>query len=185
MTDALFSDGGEHIDFTRLVHIGGGVDLGTLHRQHFYAVRASGSGFSLPFSVRPFTVMVDMTGSADDAVLRKYAAILTRHGCVQAICRGEESHRMHRIFEDLSETGELDRNGSAFTSMCMEDEPREDVLRYFSLPCGLAKTKLILIIGGQDDYQAALNDFLNVSGLAGEILDEEESLRAAAIEVGG
>lgn len=185
MTDMLFGDIAGHMDFNGVNRCGDWADMGVFHHQRFYAVHAADTGFSLPFSACPFTVMADMTDPADDAVLREYAGILIRHGCVQAICRGEESYRLHRIFEDLAETGELDRNGPAFTSMCMEDEPRMDALRYFLLPCGLAKTKLFLIIGGRDDYEAVLDDFLDISGSAGELLGSHESLDTASAEICG
>ncbi|MDR1745447.1 MAG: hypothetical protein LBS30_06815, partial [Planctomycetota bacterium] len=46
------------------------------------------------------------------------------HGCVQAVCRGEESNRLESIFNELAEEGALDKNGTPFTSMCMDDEMR-------------------------------------------------------------
>lgn len=142
----------------------GGLSLGTLHDQRFFAMRANGGELRFPFPAGPFTVLVDMSGPVDDTVLQKYASALIDHGCVQAVCRGDDSGRLEDIFNTLAEKGELDKNGTPFTSMCLDDEPLNEAIQYFVLPCGLAQTGLLMVIGGQDDFQNAIKGFSTAAG---------------------
>jgi hypothetical protein len=177
----FFEDGAYSLDWLASYHLAGGISLGTLHNQHFYAVRVNGNDLRLPFSARPFSAMIDMTRPVDDVILKKYAVDLIRHGCVQSICRGEEANHLTRLFDDMAESGALDSNGVAFTAMCMEDEPLDEAIRYFSLPCGLAQTKLILVIGGEEQFREVVGGFYRISGLNREKLDEESFTDADCI----
>ena len=159
-----FSFGGGAFDASALDRLVGGLSLGTLHEQRFYAIRANGSDLRFPFPAGPFTALVDLVAPVDDAVLRKYAEALIGHGCVQAVCRGEESCRLDEIFYKLAEKGDLDRNGTPFTSMCLDDEPLNEAIQYFVLPCGLAQTGLLMVIGDQGDFQNAIQDFSTAAG---------------------
>jgi hypothetical protein len=150
----------------------GGISLGTLHEQRFFAIRANGAGLRFPFPAAPFTALVDMSRSVDDCVLRTYAESLINHGCVQAVCRGEESNRLESIFNELAEEGALDKNGTPFTSMCMDDEPLGEAIQYFVLPCGLASIGLLMVIGDQDDFQSAIEGFSNAAGSGKEEIGE-------------
>lgn len=149
------------LEIARLV---GGVSLGTVHEQRFYAIRANGSGLCFPFSPQPFTAMVDISRPVDDEVLTGYANALIEHGCVQAICRGEDSDRLEGIFNNLAEQGELDRSGQFFTSMCVGDEPLTESLQYFILPSGLAQTGLLMVIGDVDDFRETIEGFSTATG---------------------
>lgn len=150
----------------------GGMSLGTLHEQRFYAMRANGGDLRFPFSAQPFTALVDISRSVDDAVLKGYAESLIGHGCVQAVCRGEESDRLVAIFDDLADQGDLDKNGTPFTSMCMDDEPINEAIQYFVLPCGLASTGLLMVIGEAGDFQNAIQGFSTAAGAIKEDLGE-------------
>ncbi len=164
----LFGDGAPFFD-DRLLRRSGGY-MGTIHEQRFYAIRASGADVRFPFPQGAFTALVDMSRSVDDAVLRGYAEALIGHGCVQAVCRGEESSRLEEIFNDLAEKGDLDRNGAYFTSMCLDDEPLNEAIQYFVLPCGLAQTGLLMVIGDQGDFQNAIEGFSTAAGAIREDL---------------
>ncbi|MDR1536171.1 MAG: hypothetical protein LBU64_13970 [Planctomycetota bacterium] len=176
-----FSDGAA-FDLGELAPGGlaGGRFLGSFHNQKFYALRADGGGLRFPFSPCPFVALVDLARPADEAMLRNCSGDLIRHGCVQALCRGEESGRLVGIFEELAEAGKLAGGGEekvSFTAMSMEDEPREEAVEYFSLPCGLAEVKLLLIIGDEGEFQAARETFFRTMGdsgneLAGEAAEE-------------
>ena len=142
----------------------GGLSLGTIHEQRFFAIRANGADLRFPFPAGTFTALVDMAQSVDDGVLQGYAEALIEHGCVQAVCRGEESSRLESIFNKLAEKGDLDKNGTPFTSMCLDDEPLDEAIQYFVLPCGLAQTGLLMVIGDQGDFQGAIQDFSTAAG---------------------
>lgn len=150
----------------------GGVSLGTLHEQRFFALRTSGGDLRFPFPAGPFTVLVDMSVPVEDAVLRSYAGALIDHGCVQAVCRGEESERLVDIFNSLAERGDLDGNGTPFTAMGMDDEPLDEAIEYFVLPCGLAQTGLVMVIGDQNDFRNAIRGFSSAAGAAREDIGE-------------
>lgn len=169
-----YLDGGEALanEFSRADLSGGVTDLGTLHAQRFYAIRANGAELRFPFSAQPFTTLVDMSAPVDGEVLQGYAEALIRHGCVQAVCRGEESHRLVDIFNRMAERGEFDRDGAPFTSMEMDDEPLPEAIQYFVLPCGLAHTGLLVVIGEQGDFQAAIDGFSIAAGAIRENLSE-------------
>lgn len=149
------------LEIARLV---GGVSLGTIHEQRFYAIRANGTDLRFPFSSQPFTAMVDISRPVDDEVLTGYANALIAHGCVQAICRGEESDRLVDIFNELADQGDLDHNGHLFTSMCLGDEPLTESIQYFVLPSGLAQTGLLMVIGDADDFQDTIEGFSTAAG---------------------
>ncbi len=134
-------------------------------------MRTYGGALKFPFPPGPFTVLVDMSATVDDAVLRSYADALIKHGCVQAVCRGEESDRLVDIFNTLAERGDLDA-GTPFTAMSMDDEPLDEAIAYFVLPCGLAQTGLVMVIGDQSDFQNAIHGFSNIAGAAREDIGE-------------
>lgn len=152
--------------------LNGGTNLGTLHDQRFYAIRANGAHLKLPFDAQPFTAFVDISHATDDAILQGYAQTLIDHGCVQAICRGEESDRLVDIFQRLTEQGSHDRNGKPFTVMCLDDEPLGEAIQYYVLPCGLAQTGLLMIIGDAGDFQGAIEGFSTAAGEVAETLGE-------------
>lgn len=167
MTDN--SSGDDAKEITRaFVRLNGGISLGTLHEQRFYAIRANGADLRFPFSAQPFTALVDVSASIDNAVLQGYAQALIDHGCVQAVCRGEESERLVEIFDRLTEQGEHDKNDTPFTSMCMDDEPLNEAIEYFVLPCGLAQTGLLMVIGDAGDFQNAIKGFFTAAGAVKE-----------------
>ncbi len=167
-------DGG--FDTKALDSLAGGMDLGTLHEQRFFAIRPTGGELRMPFPKGPFTVLVDMSAPVDDALLQGYAEKLIRHGCVQAACRGEESDRLVDIFnslaESMSEKGDIDANGAPFTAMPMDDEPLNEAIEYFVLPCGLAPTGLVMVLGDQGDFQSAIRAFSDAAGSANEDIGE-------------
>lgn len=171
MTDFFFGGDANRVDIalTRLV---GGMSLGTLHDQRFYAIRANGSNLRFPFEAQPFTALVDVSRPLDDSVLQGYAESLIAHGCVQAVCRGEDSGRLVEIFDRLTEQSEHDKNGTPFTSMCVEDEPLNEAIQYFVLPCGLAQTGLLMIIGDTGDFQEAIRGFSVAAGAIKEDIGE-------------
>lgn len=163
MKDNLF--GGDEVSSqVALDRLVGGLELGTLHEQRFFAIRANGTHLRFPFPAGAFTALVDMSASVDDEVLHGYASALIEHGCVQAVCRGEESCRLETIFNTLAEAGDLDKNGTPFTSMCLDDEPLNEAIQYFVLPCGLAQTGLLMVIGDHDDFQNAIKGFSTAAG---------------------
>lgn len=155
-----------------LYRLVGGISLGTIHEQRFFAMRANGGNLRFPFPAGDFTVLVDVAGSVDEEVLQGYAEALIQHGCVQAVCRGEESSRLEGIFNKLAEKGELDKNGTPFTSMCLDDEPLDEAIQYFVLPCGLAQTGLLMVIGDQGDFQNAIQGFSVAAGAIKEDIGE-------------
>ncbi|MCL1999998.1 MAG: hypothetical protein FWG74_01070 [Planctomycetes bacterium] len=167
VTDYSAGGDAEKIDLS-LSGLVGEIDLGTLHEQHFYAIRANGSNLRFPFAAQPFTAMVEVSSSIDEALLRQYAGSLIAHGCVQAICRGEESSRLVDIFDDLAELGDQENNSIPFTSMCLDDEPLAEALQYFVLPTGLASVGLLMVIGGSGDFQNVIQGFSNASDSADE-----------------
>ncbi len=146
--------------------------MGTIHDQRFYAMRAHGSDLRFPFPAGTFTALVDMTGDVDEGILKSYAEKLIDHGCVQAVCRGEESSALVDIFNKLAEKGDFDKNGTPFTSMCMDDEPLEEAIQYFVLPSGLAQTGLLMVIGDQNDFQNAIQGFSIAAGAIKEDIGE-------------
>ncbi len=170
MKENLFGDGAQFAG-DRLLRRSGGY-MGTIHEQRFYAIRANGADVRFPFPSGAFTALVDLARSVDDAVLQGYAEALIRHGCVQAVCRGEESSRLEEIFNSLADKGdiEIDRNGTYFTSMCLDDEPLNEAIQYFVLPCGLAQTGLLMVIGDQGDFQNAIRGFSTAAGAIREDL---------------
>ena len=176
MKHNTLGDGGSGFNVKALDSLAGGVSLGTLHEQRFFAMRASGGEVRFPFPAGPFTVLVDMTAPVDDVMLRSYAEALVDHGCVQAACRGEEADRMVDIFNSLAETlSERDDRGAddvPFTAMCMDDEPLNEAIAYFVLPCGLAPVGLVMVIGGQDEFRNAVNGFSDAAGAASEDIGE-------------
>lgn len=171
MKDYLFGGDAESSE-AALDRLVGGISLGTLHEQRFFAIRANGAELRFPFPAGPFTALVDMSRSVDDQVLRGYAEALINHGCVQAVCRGEESSHLENIFNDLASEGDLDKNGTPFTSMCMDDEPLNEAIQYFVLPCGLAQTGLLMVIGDQGDFQDAIKGFSTAAGSSKEEIGE-------------
>lgn len=150
----------------------GGIGLGTIHDQRFYAIRANGQQLRFPFTARPFTALVHMPQSVDDALLTSYAKTLIDHGCVQAVCRGDDSDRMVDIFDSLAEQGEHDSGDAPFTSMCLGDEPLQEAIQYFVLPCGLAQTGLLMVIGGSGEFDDAINGFFTSAGSIAEGIGE-------------
>jgi hypothetical protein len=149
-----------------------GIGLGSIHEQQFYAIRANGQELRFPFTERPFTALVHMPQSVDDALLASYAKELVKHGCVQAVCRGEDSDRMVDIFDALAERGDHDSGNAPFTSMCLGDEPLREAIQYFILPCGLAQTGLLMVIGESGDFDGAIADFLGSAGSITEGIGE-------------
>ncbi len=166
----LIGDGG--FDMRALSGLVGGMSLGTLHEQRFFALRASGGELRFPFPRGPFTVFVDIAGPVEDAALGRYAEALISHGCVQAVCRGEDSDRLVDIFNALAERGELDADGVPFTAMGVDEEPLEEAIEYFVLPCGLAQTGLVMVIGDQGDFRNAIRGFSSAAGAAREDIGE-------------
>ena len=155
-----------------LADIIGGMSLGTIHDQKFFAIRAGSADLRFPFSPRPFTAMVDVPRKVDDSILESYATALISHGCVQAVCRGEESERLLEIFDSLAEKGDLDRNGFPFTTMGMDDEPLHEAIQYFVLPCDLAQTGLLVVIGDAGDFQNTIQGFSTAAGAIKEDIGE-------------
>ena len=139
--------------------------MGSFHEQRFYAIRAHGPDLRFPFAAQPFTAMVDVSSAVDATRLRKYAGDLIAHGCVQAVCRGEDSFRLVEIFDSLAESGGMDKNGIPFTSMCLDEEPLTEAIHYFVLPSGLARIGLLMVIGEAGDFQSAIQDFSITVGL--------------------
>lgn len=142
----------------------GGISLGTVFDQKFYAMRVAGNGLRFPFEAQPFTALVDIVGDVGEEALRSYAKELISHGCVQAVCRGDEAGILNDIFGDLSEEGGADVNGLPFTSMVLDDEPLCDAIEYFILPCGLASTGLLMVIGDSGDFHEAVGSFTTSAG---------------------
>ncbi len=171
MTDKLSGGVAKYINLA-LDRLVGGMSLGTLLGQQFYAIRANGQQLRFPFSSGPFTALVHMTRPVDDQLLNSYAKTLIDHGCVQAVCRGEESDRMVDIFNSLAEHGQLNDNAAPFTSMCLGDEPLTEAIQYFVLPCGLAQTGLLMVLGDSTDFDDAINGFFNAAGSIGEDIGE-------------
>ena len=171
MKDNL-SGGNAKRDALAAARLVGGISLGTLHEQRFFAIRANGSALRFPFTAQPFTVLVDISRPVDNEILQGYAQALIDHGCVQAVCRGEESDRLVEIFDTLAEKGDLDQNGTPFTSMCMDDEPLNEAIQYFVLPCGLAQTGLLMVIGDSGDFQGAIEGFSTAAGAIKEDIGE-------------
>ena len=142
----------------------GGKSLGTLYDQKFYAIRVGSNGLRFPFEPQPFTALVDIKGDVDQDVLKSYARELLSYGCVQAVCRGVEAPVLNDIFGELAESGDIDANGFAFTSMSVDDEPLSEAIEYFVLPSGLASTGLLLVIGDAGDFKNAIEDFADMAG---------------------
>lgn len=170
MTENLLGDSAIPVEAALAYQVGG--FMGTIHQQQFYAIRANGSELRFPFQSGKFTVLVDLARSVDENILKSYAEALINHGCVQAVCRGEESPNLEKIFNKLAEKGDLDKNGTPFTSMCVDDEPLEEAIQYFVLPCGLAQTGLLMVIGDQDDFQNAIKGFSTAAGAIKEEIGE-------------
>ncbi len=141
----------------------GGMSLGTLRGQNFYAMRANGAELRFPFTPRPFTALVSISSSVGDETLRNYVKSLIDHGCVQAVCRGE-CERFGELFDAELEHGEYDKNGAMPHSMSMSDEPLVEAISYFVLPADLAYTGLILVIGSHGDFRETVDGFTNVAG---------------------
>ena len=171
MKDYLTDGDAKSVEFT-LARLVGGIGLGTLHEQRFFAIRANGPELRFPFPARPFTALVDVAGPIDDGVFKGYAQSLIDHGCVQAVCRGEDSDRLVRIFDEMAERGDFDRDGTPFTSMCLDDEPLNEAIQYFVLPCGLAQTGLLMVIGDSGDFQNAIQGFSTAAGAIKENIGE-------------
>lgn len=171
MTEDLFGGDADALDVA-LARLVGGISLGSLHDQKFYAVRANNAELQFPFSAQPFTAMVDLAGQVDDATLKGYAAQLMAHGCVQCVCRGEEASRLSEIFETMTELGEMDSRGMPFTSMCIDDEPLNEAIQYFVLPSGLASVGLLVVIGDAADFQNVVQGFSDAAGSVHETVGE-------------
>lgn len=172
VTNDYLDGDAEHV-YIALSGMNGGMSLGTLHDQKFFAMRANGDKLDFPFPERPFTALVDLSRSISDDNMRRYAQALMRHGCVQAVCRGEDSERMTSIFEELTETGEYDRDGKAATVMASYDETLVEAIQYFVLPCDLAKTGLLVVIGDNGDFQNAIDGFSTAAGAMKEAVVEK------------
>lgn len=147
-----------------LAGVNGGMSLGIVHDQQLFAVRANGSKLRFPFPKRPFTALINISRPIGEDDMRACAEAIMRHGCVQAVCRGEESDLMTDVFESLSETGEYDQGGKPVTFMTSADETLVDAIQYFVLPCDLAKTGLLVVIGDSADFQDAIDDFSTAAG---------------------
>lgn len=175
---------GESRDVKAVAHtVSRGKILANVFDQKFYAMRAhNGAGdLRFPFDPQPFTALVNIVGDVGEDVLRIYAKELISHGCVQAVCRGDEAGILNDIFGDLSEEGGADSNGCTFTSMAIDDEPLEEAIEYFILPCGLASTGLLMVIGDSADFQAGVKSFKDSAGnmqksLKEPVYVEEESV---------
>lgn len=180
MTDYLYGGGAKKIEIA-IADLSGGQTLGMLHEQKFYAIRAEGAGIKFPFPEKPFTALVDISQPVDDAILESYAAALVEHGCVQAVCRGDEAARLAGIFDRMAEEGGLDHDGRPFSCMCMDDEPLLEAIEYFVLPCGLAATGLLMVIGDSGDFQSVVDGFANAAGAAAKAVPEPDHAANGAV----
>lgn len=165
-------NGGAFASESPLDGLTGGLSLGTLHEQRFFAIRANGPEIRFPFPSGPFKALIDMARPVDENILRCYAKALIDHGCVQAVCRGVDSGELDTIFYSFAEKGDLDKSGVLFTSMCLDDEPLAEAIQYFALPCGLAQTGLLMVIGDQGDFQQAIKNFSVAAGAIKENIGE-------------
>lgn len=151
--------------FDRLVtldmsQLNGGMSLGIIHSQHFYAMKADGSELKFPFPSENFSAFIEIARPVDKEILSGYATALADYGCVQAFCRGENSDIMSDIFDDLASEGALDGRGIPFTYMCFEEnEPLAESIEYFVTPNDLVKVGLVLVIGGADDFSTVVDSF--------------------------
>ncbi|MCC8166633.1 MAG: hypothetical protein LIQ31_10900 [Planctomycetes bacterium] len=173
MKDTFF-DGTATTREAALARLVGGTVLGTVHDQRFFAMRANGDTLRFPFPARTFTALVNMSGPVDDALLQTYAQALIDHGCIQAACRGEGSDRLVEIFDKMAEQGDFDHDGTPFTCMPLDDEPLEEAIQYFVLPCGLAQTGLVMVIGDSGDFENAINGFSVAAGAIKENIGEPD-----------
>lgn len=180
MTDYLCGGEAKKIEIA-MTGLVGGQTLGTLHEQKFYAIRAEGADIKFPFSAKSFTALVDISKPVDDTILERYASALVEHGCVQAVCRGEEASRLAGIFDKMAEEGAFDRDGRPFSCMCMDDEPLLEAIEYFVLPCGLATIGLLMVIGDSGDFQNVVDGFANAAGAAAEAVAEPDHADADVV----
>jgi hypothetical protein len=141
--------------------------------RRFYACYLEDQPISLPFSDRPFTVLVEIRGKVSSTRLENCARELLDLGCVHAICRGGDAELMNEIFQNLTEEGVFDREDCLFTSMAAEEESLQEVMEYFTIPpSDLIAAGLILIIGGVDSFPQVVEDFISFSDPAPMVIDD-------------
>lgn len=134
--------------------------LGTIHDQKFYAIRNTGEKpLELPFSTKPFNVMIELALPLSDDALRQIGIQLLKDGMCHATCRGGEAERMGEILDDLIDEHGFSIDGHTVFTSVHDDESLEEVLEYFVLPNGLASTSLLVVIGDEASFHNLVRCF--------------------------
>ena len=137
--------------------------LGTRYEQRFFAIRyAANKGLSIPFPPGPFNGLISIHGSVDDAVLESVGMQLLEYGMRAAMMQGDKAGRMGEILDQLVDEHQIMHDGRTVYNSVHEDESLEEVIDYFILPNGLAEQGLLVVIGGETDFDEATDLFRNI-----------------------
>jgi hypothetical protein len=139
--------------------------MGAIHERPFYACRyAPGGALSLPFNHgTPFSCLLNASIHISDEQFRVLAEGLLGLGMRQAICAGIEGERLSDLLNDLLEDGSYHLDGRTAYTCAYEEEPIEEVMELFALPCGTSPANLLVSIGNETMYRTTLRIFSNVA----------------------
>ena len=140
--------------------------LGKIGDQTFYTIRyEAGKSLTLPFTARPFSVLLNLVTNLSEEHLKLLAQELLTQGMACAICNGEQADEASEIIDETINS--FDSSDDCFTpysSSC--EEGFDEALQYFALPTGLTNTSIIITVGDDNDHGSTI-DCINSLGNAG------------------
>ncbi len=177
-----FEDGTERPDLKKLyfsnTHQG---KLGKIGDQTFYTIRyEAGKPLALPFSKRPFSVLLNLVSSLSRENIELLAKELLAQGMACAICNGEQADEVSEIIDEtINSFDSSDDQFTPYSSSC--EEGFDEALQYFALPTGLTTVSIIITIGSDNDHGTTIDciNSLDSAGCEFQLVeDEEEELQA-------
>ena len=140
--------------------------LGKIGDQTFYTIRyEAGKSLALPFTARPFSVLLNLVTSLSKKHIKLLAQELLASGMACAICNGEQAEEASEIIDEVINTFDSsDDQYTPYSSSC--EEGFDEALQYFALPTGLTNVSIIITVGDDHDHGSTI-DSINSLGNAG------------------
>ncbi len=133
--------------------------MGHVFDQPVYSCRCMpNEAIDLPFQDgQPFTCLINAAVHIQDSAFVTLARHLLTRNMRFAVCAGIESDRLADLLNELLEEGEYHQEGRSAAVASYDDEPVEEAMEYFILPSGIAPASLVITIGDEPVFRAALN----------------------------
>lgn len=130
------------------------------NEQRFFALRhVPGQTLKLPFRHGTFNALVEIAAPVDREIMTSVAMQLLEHGMCAADCHGEDAGEFAAVVDELVDEYQFSHNDRTVFATSHDDVTLDEVIDYFILPNDLSDTGVLIVIGGESDFEVVIDTF--------------------------